>query len=94
MKKYSAKLAQEQSTEVFFAYMVGLAGGFEAVATVMYVKEDNIEVILCDTGIKLKINLKDIEHAATSKYSADHAPTITVNWMKPSIVQVIFSRVY
>lgn len=81
---------------MFFAYMVGLAGGFEAVAIVMYVKEDNIEVILYDTGIKLKINLKDIEYkdAATSKYSADHVPTLTINWIKSSIVQVIFSRMY
>lgn len=79
---------------MFFAYMVGLAGGFKAVAIVMYVKEDNIEVILYDTGIKLKINLKDIEHAATSKYSADHVPTITINWIKSPIVQVIFSKMY
>lgn len=79
---------------MFFAYMVGLAGGFEAVAIVMYVKEESIEVILYDTGIKLKINLKDIEYAAISKYSADHVPTLTINWIKPPIVQVIFSRVY
>lgn len=74
--------------------MVGLAGGFKAVATVMYVKEDSLEVILCDTGIKLKINLKEIEHIATSMYSADYVPTITVNWMEPPIVQVIFSIMY
>lgn len=91
MKKYSAKLAQEQSIDVFFAYMVGLAGGFEAVATVMYVKEDSIEVILSDTGVKLKVNFKDIEHAVTTEYSADLVPTVTVNWIEPPIVQVIFS---
>jgi len=89
MKKYSAKLAQEQSTEVFFAYMVGLAGGFKAVATVVYVKGDNIEVMLCDTGVKLKVNVKDIENVATSKYSADDVPTVTINWIEPPIVQVL-----
>ncbi|XP_012533692.1 DIS3-like exonuclease 2 isoform X2 [Monomorium pharaonis] len=89
VKKYSAKLAQEQSTEVFFAYMVGLAGGFEAAAIVMCVREDGIEIILCDTGIKLKISLKDIEYVATTKYSANDVPTITVNWKEPAIVQII-----
>lgn len=89
VKKYSAKLAQEQSTEVFFAYMVGLAGGFEAVATVMYVKEDSVEIILCDIGIKLKLTLKDIENVAATKYSADHVPTVTVIWKEPPIVQTI-----
>ena len=88
MKKYNAKLAQEQSTELFFAYMVGLAGGFETLATVLYVKEDGIEVILCDTGIKLRVDLKGMESTAIVKYSMDHVPTITVNWMKPSTAQV------
>ncbi|XP_011696304.1 PREDICTED: DIS3-like exonuclease 2 [Wasmannia auropunctata] len=88
-KKYSAKLAQEQSTEVFFAYMVGLAGGFEAVATVVYVKGDCIDAILCDIGIRIKVNFKDIENIATSKFSEDHVPTLTINWVKPPIVQVI-----
>jgi hypothetical protein len=69
--------------------MVGLAGGFEAVATVMYVKEDNVEIILCNIGLKLKLTLKDIEHAATTKYSADHVPTVTVIWKEPLIVQVL-----
>ncbi|XP_077263222.1 DIS3-like exonuclease 2 [Temnothorax americanus] len=96
LKKYSAKLAQEQSTEVFFAYMVGLAGGFEAAATVIYVKEDGIEVMLCDTGIKLRVNLKDMESVATLEYTADYVPTITVYWTKPPTVQIInlFSLVH
>ncbi|EGI59665.1 DIS3-like exonuclease 2 [Acromyrmex echinatior] len=89
LKKYSAKLACEQSTEVFFAYMVGLAGGFTTIATVLCVKADCIEVILCDTGIKLKIKFKDLEDVTTSKYSADHVPTVIVNWKEPPIVQVI-----
>lgn len=70
--------------------MVGLAGSFEAIAIVMYVKEDSIDVILCDTGIKLKVNFKDIADTATSEYFADHVPTITVEWKEPRIVQVIF----
>ncbi|KAL6262203.1 hypothetical protein P5V15_007300 [Pogonomyrmex californicus] len=89
VKKYSAKQAQEQSTELFFAYMVGLAGNFEAAATVMNVKEDTLDIILCDAGIKLKINLKDIEYIASLKYSIDYVPTMTVNWKKPPIIQVI-----
>lgn len=88
MKKYSAKLAQEQSTELLFTYMVGLRGGFEAVAVVIYVKADNIEVILCDTGIKLKVYLKDIENI-TSKHFADDVPTLTINWATPPTVQVL-----
>ncbi|KYQ51116.1 DIS3-like exonuclease 2 [Trachymyrmex zeteki] len=96
LKKYSSKLANEQSTEVFFAYMVGLAGGFTTKATVLYVKGDSIEVILCDTGIKLKVKLKDIEDVATLMYSAEHVPTVTVIWKEPPIVQVInlFSLVH
>ncbi|CAL1686445.1 unnamed protein product [Lasius platythorax] len=96
VKKYSAKLAQEQSTELFFAYMVGLADGFEASATVLYVKEDGIEVMLCDTGVKLKINLKEMEYTAAVKYLVNYVPTIIVNWKKPSVAQVInlFSLVH
>lgn len=94
MKKYNAKVAQEQSTELFFAYMVGLVGSFKAVAVVMNVKEDGIDVILCDTGIKLKVNLKDIADIAKSEYSADHVPTITIEWKELRIVQVIFYIIY
>ncbi|KAL0102563.1 hypothetical protein PUN28_018095 [Cardiocondyla obscurior] len=96
VKKYSAKLAQDQSTEVFFAYMVGLAGGFKATGTVLYVKEDGIDVILCDTGIKLKVNLKDTESIVLSRYSTDFVPTITITWQMTSIAQVIslFSLVH
>lgn len=68
--------------------MVGLANGFEASATVLYVKEDGIEVILCDTGIKLKVDLKEMEYAAEVEYLVNHVPTIIINWRKPSVVQV------
>lgn len=96
VKKYSAKLAQEQSTELYFAYMVGLADGFEALAIVLYVKEDAIEVILCDTGVKLKVDLKEMDNAATVEYLVNHVPTIIINWKKPFVVQVInlFSLVH
>ncbi|RLU22682.1 hypothetical protein DMN91_004960 [Ooceraea biroi] len=90
--KYNAKLAQEQSTEVFFAEMVGLAGGFEASAIVSNVKEDNIDVILCDTGIKLKIDLKEIAHTATITYSVHRVslvPTTVINWKEPPVEQLI-----
>ncbi|KAL6425778.1 hypothetical protein ACFW04_009680 [Cataglyphis niger] len=95
IKKYSAKLVQEQSTKLFFAYMVGLADGFEALATVLYVKEEGIEVILCDTGIKLKVDLKDMEYI-TVEYLVNCVPTIIVKWKEPSIEQEInlFSLVY
>lgn len=89
MKKHSAKLAQEQSTEMLFTYMVGRAGGFEDSAIVICVKEDSMEVMLCDTGIKLKIDLKEIEDTATIKYSVDIVPTLTINWKKPPKVQVL-----
>lgn len=68
--------------------MVGLADGFEASATVLYVKEDGIEVMLCDTGVKLKINLKEMEYTAAVKYLVNYVPTIIVNWKKPSVAQV------
>ncbi|KAM0737088.1 DIS3-like exonuclease 2 [Formica fusca] len=95
-KKYSAKLVQEQSIELFFAYMVGLADGFETLATVLYVKEEGIEVILCDTGIKLKIDLKEMEYTVTVEYVVNYVPTIIVKWKKPSIEQEInlFSLVH
>lgn len=79
---------QEQSTELFFAYMVGLADGFDASAIVLYVKEEGIEVILCDIGIKLKVDLKEIEHTATVKYLMKYVPTIIVSWKEPSTAQV------
>lgn len=90
MKKYSAKLAQEQSTELFFVYMVGLAGGFDALAIVAEVKEHGMDVILCDTGIKLRVNFKDIKHTvATVEYSTDSSvPTVTVQWKTPPVTQV------
>ncbi|XP_011252572.2 DIS3-like exonuclease 2 isoform X1 [Camponotus floridanus] len=96
-KKYSAKLVQEQSTELFFAHMVGLADGFDASAIVLYVKEEGIEVILCDIGIKLRVDLKEIEHTATVKYLMEYVPTIIVSWKEQSsTAQVInlFSLVH
>lgn len=89
MKKYSAKVAQEQSTELLFTYMVGLRGGFEAVAVVIYVKADSIEVIFCDTGIKLKVYLKDVENVITSKNFTDDVPTLTINWATSPTIQVL-----
>lgn len=68
--------------------MVGLADGFEALATVLYVKEEGIEVILCDTGIKLKVDLKDMEYIVTVEYLVNYVPTIIVKWKNPSIEQV------
>lgn len=68
--------------------MVGLADGFETSAIVLYVKEEGIEVILSDIGIKLKVDLKEIEHTATVKYSMKYVPTIIVNWKEPSAAQV------
>lgn len=90
MKKYSAKLAQEQSTELFFIRMVGLAGGFDTLAVVAEVKEHGMDIILCDTGIKLKVHFKDIKHTtAAVEYSADlSVPTVTVQWKTPLITQV------
>nr|XP_012226753.1 PREDICTED: DIS3-like exonuclease 2 [Linepithema humile] len=89
VKKHSAKLAQEQSIEKFFTYMVGCADAFEDSAIVTYMKEDNIEVMLCDIGAKFKIDLKEIEYIATINYSVDYVPTLIINWKKPSKTQVI-----
>lgn len=69
--------------------MVGLRGGFEAVAVVIYVKADSIEVILCDTGIKLKVYLKDVENVITSKNFTDDVPTLTINWATSPTIQVL-----
>jgi len=90
VKKYNAKIVQEQSTELFFAQMIGVTGSFVTMAIVSNVKEDNIDVILSNTGIKLKIDLKEIEHTATIEYSVDYAmPTLAVNWKRPPIKQVL-----
>ncbi|EFN78986.1 DIS3-like exonuclease 2 [Harpegnathos saltator] len=90
VKKYNAKLAQEQSTELFFVHMVGLAGSFEALAIVAEIKERNMDVILCDTGIKLKIYFKDIKHTVAVKYSADlTVPTVTIQWKTLPVTQII-----
>jgi len=89
VKKYNAKIVQEQSTELFFAQIVGVAGSFRTMAIVSNVKEDNIDVILFDNGIKLKVDLKEIEHTATIEYSVDYAvSTVAVNWKRPPIKQV------
>ncbi|XP_014472562.1 PREDICTED: DIS3-like exonuclease 2 isoform X2 [Dinoponera quadriceps] len=91
VKKYSAKIAQEQSTELFFVHMVDLAGGFDTPAIVVEVKEHSMDIILCDTGIKLRVYFKDIQPTtATVEYSADlSVPTVTVQWKTPPITQII-----
>lgn len=75
---------------MFFAHIVGCAGGLQSSAIVTHVKEDSIEVMLCDIGIKFKLDLKEIEATATIKYSVDYLlPTLTINWKKPSQEQVL-----
>lgn len=73
--------------------MVGLAGGFNAVAIVLDVKESGMDVILCDIGIKLRVNFKDLKPTtATVEYSTEYLiPTITVRWKTPAFTQVYYN---
>ena len=97
IKKYTAKLAQEQSSILYFTYLIDINGPIITMGIVLDVKEQSVDVILCKGGIKLKIYLVDLKKLATIKYSTEYSvPTISISWKQPAVTQVInmFSLLY
>ncbi|XP_020288243.1 DIS3-like exonuclease 2 [Pseudomyrmex gracilis] len=83
VKKQSAELAQDQTIEVLHAYAIGFAGSFEAKAIVIWLADDKIEVLLCDTALKFKIFFKDVEGIVSidTDYTVDNnVSDVTLIW--------------
>ncbi|KOC68745.1 DIS3-like exonuclease 2 [Habropoda laboriosa] len=90
IKKYSAKVAQERSCELYFTYLIDLKGPIITMAIVLNVKENFIDVILCQVGIKLRVFLAELKDLATVSYSSEcSVPTISISWKQPAVTQVI-----
>ncbi|KAF7405755.1 hypothetical protein HZH68_005124 [Vespula germanica] len=89
-RKYYAKLAEEQINELYFTCLVNMIGSMTVIAIVLDVKQYYIEFILCDTGIKAKMDLKEIKNKTTIEYTTEHlVPTLTITWKESRITQVI-----
>lgn len=90
LRKYYAKVAEEKSQELYFTYFIDMTGPVTVVAIVCDVKKNYIEVILCDTGIKLKVYLNNIKEETISEYKEEDAIIVlTLTWKKSNITQVI-----
>ncbi|KAK2579698.1 hypothetical protein KPH14_011045 [Odynerus spinipes] len=89
-RKYCAKIAEEQSRELYFTYLIDINGPMTVVAIVCDVKEQSIEVILCDTGIKLKVYVSEIKDKTSIEFTNEYSvPTLTVTWKVSNVTQVI-----
>ncbi|XP_054008026.1 DIS3-like exonuclease 2 isoform X1 [Hylaeus anthracinus] len=90
LKKYNAKVAQEESSKLYFAYLVNLTGPHVTMGIVLHVQEQSIDVILCQVGIKLRVYFMELENLKSFKYSTEcSVPTISITWKQPAITQVI-----
>ncbi|CAL7941200.1 unnamed protein product [Xylocopa violacea] len=90
VKKYNAKMAEELSSELYFAYLIDLKGPIIAMGIVLNVKQNFIDVILCQIGIKLRINFAHTENLVATEYTSEcSVPTITVSWKEPAVTQII-----
>ncbi|CAK9834422.1 DIS3-like exonuclease 2 [Anthophora retusa] len=90
IKKYSAKVAQERSRELYFTYLIDLKGPIITMAIVLNVKENFIDVILCQVGINLRISLAKLKDLAAVLYSTEcSVPTMSISWKQPAVTQVI-----
>lgn len=86
-------MAQEQSTELYFTFLLELRGPTSAQAVVMDVKDRSIDVIIIDVGLKTRIYIADVEDEVNAEYSTEHsAPTIKLNWKKTGLEQVIIPK--
>lgn len=66
-----------------------MKGSMTVIAIVLDVKQYYIEAILCDTGIKVKVELKEIKNRTTIEYTTEHlVPTLTITWKDSYITQV------
>lgn len=90
MKKYSAKLAQERSNELYFTQLINLNGPIITVGIVLNVKENYVDVILCQIGIKLRVSFAELKKVAAVEYSSECSfSTISISWKQPDVNQVI-----
>lgn len=64
VKKYCAKLAQEQSSELYFAYYLELKGPMRTTGVVAEIKRTYLDVILCEIGLKVRLLYIEIEKVA------------------------------
>ncbi|XP_076183588.1 DIS3-like exonuclease 2 [Ptiloglossa arizonensis] len=90
LKKHCSKMAQKQSSELYFAYLVDLNGPHITMGIVLDVKEKYIDVMLCQVGIKLRVYFTKLENLEAVEYSSEcSVPTISITWKQPAIIQVI-----
>lgn len=83
VKKQSAELAQIQTIEVLYAYAIGFAGSCKAKAIVIWLADDRMEVLLCDTALKFKIFFKEVEGIISidTDYTVDNnISSVTLIW--------------
>ena len=89
IKKYAAKVAQEQSTALYFTYFLNLMGPMEAFAIVMEVKERSVDALICDIGLKIRFYFNDTEEECSTEYTLEHSmPTVYLTWTKNNTKQV------
>ncbi|XP_033211110.1 DIS3-like exonuclease 2 isoform X2 [Belonocnema kinseyi] len=90
VKKYSAKVAQEQSNELFFTYLLDLRGPLNTQAVVMDVKNRSIDVIIIEVGLKARVYFADMEEEVTAEYAEERSvPTIKLSWKGSELKQII-----
>lgn len=82
-------MAQEQSSALYFTYMLDLRGSMNALAIVMDVKERSADAMLCDTGLKVRLYFSDTVEETLSEFTLEHdVPTVKLTWKDRQIVQV------
>ncbi|XP_046821426.1 DIS3-like exonuclease 2 isoform X2 [Vespa crabro] len=87
-RKYYAKRAEEQVRELYFTCLINMIGSMTVIGIVLDVKQYYIEAILCDTGIKVKVELKEIKNRITIEYKTEHSvPILTITWKESHITQ-------
>ncbi|XP_043279346.1 DIS3-like exonuclease 2 isoform X2 [Venturia canescens] len=89
-KKYSAKIAQEKSNELYFMDLLSRKGPTETVAIVMTVQQRCMYVILCHVGITIKMSYLDLKDDAEYEYNKElSVPTVIIKWKNPNFNQTI-----
>lgn len=90
MKNYNARLAEEESTNLYFTYLVSLRGPFAALAVVLEVKNHSMDVILCEFGLTIPVYFADVKDDARVEYIKDAViGTAKITWWKASMSQVV-----
>ncbi|KAF4529614.1 hypothetical protein B566_EDAN018024 [Ephemera danica] len=91
-KKYSAKRAGEQSSELYLTLYVGMHGPLKEEAVVIDVKDQSFDVLVLRTGSNHRVYVNNFDSkVATSQYKsvAPNVKEITVDWKVSGIKQVI-----